>query len=81
MAEHGQAFDGFLHLSEFTYEEHPGATELFRAWVNGLWFAPTRLRLDAERAEWGEDKLDLVGGTHPVGARARKGLTLRTSCR
>jgi hypothetical protein len=30
-AGHGQAFDGFLHLSEFTYEEHPGATELFRA--------------------------------------------------
>jgi len=28
---HGQAFDGFLHLSEFSYEEHPGATELFRA--------------------------------------------------
>jgi hypothetical protein len=30
-AGHGQAFDGFLHLSEYTYEEHPGATELFRA--------------------------------------------------
>jgi hypothetical protein len=30
-AGHGQAFDGFLHLSEFTYVEHPGATELFRA--------------------------------------------------
>ncbi|MGH9420757.1 MAG: M1 family metallopeptidase, partial [Thermoanaerobaculia bacterium] len=30
-AGHGQAFDGFLHLSEFAYEEHPGATELFRA--------------------------------------------------
>ena len=28
---HGQAFEGFLHLSEFSYEEHPGATELFRA--------------------------------------------------
>ena len=28
---HGQAFDGFLHLSDFTYEEHPGASELFRA--------------------------------------------------
>ena len=29
---HGQAFDGFLHLSEFTFaEEHPGASELFRA--------------------------------------------------
>lgn len=29
---HGQAFDGFLHMGEFTYEsEHPGASELFRA--------------------------------------------------
>jgi aminopeptidase N len=29
---HGQAFDGFLHLSEFTYtSESPGASELFRA--------------------------------------------------
>ena len=29
---HGQAFEGFLHLSDYTFEgEHPGATELFRA--------------------------------------------------
>lgn len=29
---HGQAFSGFLHLSEFTFlDEHPGASELFRA--------------------------------------------------
>ena len=29
---HGQAFQGFLHLSQFTYDsEHPGASELFRA--------------------------------------------------
>ncbi|MEW5806286.1 MAG: M1 family aminopeptidase [Acidobacteriota bacterium] len=29
---HGQSFDGFLHLSEYTFDsEHPGATELFRA--------------------------------------------------
>jgi len=27
---HGQAFDGFLHLAESEYSEHPGATELFR---------------------------------------------------
>jgi hypothetical protein len=27
---HGQAFDGFLHLAESAYSEHPGATELFR---------------------------------------------------
>ncbi len=31
-AGHGQAFDGFLHMSEYTYKaEHPGASELFRA--------------------------------------------------
>jgi hypothetical protein len=31
-AGHGQAFDGFLHMSEDTFTaEHPGASELFRA--------------------------------------------------
>jgi Peptidase family M1 domain len=31
-AGHGQAFEGFLHMGEFTFEsEHPGASELFRA--------------------------------------------------
>ncbi len=31
-ASHGQAFDGFLHMSEETFDsEHPGASELFRA--------------------------------------------------
>jgi hypothetical protein len=31
-ASHGQAFDGFLHLTEYTYtSEHPGASQLFRA--------------------------------------------------
>ncbi len=31
-AGHGQAFDGFLHMSEWTFaSEHPGASELFRA--------------------------------------------------
>jgi hypothetical protein len=30
--DHGQAFEGFLHLSLLTYSsEHPGASELFRA--------------------------------------------------
>ena len=28
---HGQAFEGFLHLAESAYSEHPGASELFRA--------------------------------------------------
>lgn len=29
---HGQAFEGFLHMGEFTFSaEHPGASELFRA--------------------------------------------------
>lgn len=30
VGNHGQAFDGFLHLAEGSYEEHAGATELFR---------------------------------------------------
>jgi hypothetical protein len=31
-AGHGQAFDGFLHMTEWTFKsEHPGASELFRA--------------------------------------------------
>ncbi|HEV7239774.1 MAG TPA: M1 family aminopeptidase [Thermoanaerobaculia bacterium] len=31
-AGHGQSFDGFLHMTEWTYgSEHPGASELFRA--------------------------------------------------
>jgi hypothetical protein len=30
VGNHGQAFEGFLHLAESSYEEHPGATELFR---------------------------------------------------
>lgn len=31
-AGHGQAFDGFLHMGEFTFAyDHPGASELFRA--------------------------------------------------
>lgn len=31
-AGHGQAFEGFLHMTEYTFEaEHPGASELFRA--------------------------------------------------
>ncbi|HEX6086482.1 MAG TPA: M1 family aminopeptidase [Thermoanaerobaculia bacterium] len=31
-AGHGQAFDGFLHMTEWTFKsDHPGASELFRA--------------------------------------------------
>lgn len=30
VGNHGQAFDGFLHLGEASYTEHAGATELFR---------------------------------------------------
>lgn len=39
-AGHGQAFDGFLHMSEFEFTgEHPGASELFRAHeVAHTWF-------------------------------------------
>jgi hypothetical protein len=30
-SDHGQAFDGFLHLSEWSYSGQPGAEEMFRA--------------------------------------------------
>lgn len=29
--DHGQAFDGFLHLAEWSYASYPGLSELFRA--------------------------------------------------
>jgi len=54
---HGQAFDGFLHLSEFSYEEHPGATELFRAHeVAHEWFGH-RVGWRSYRDQWLSESL------------------------
>jgi len=54
---HGQAFDGFLHLSEYTYEEHPGASELFRAHeVAHEWFGH-RVGWRSYRDQWLSESL------------------------
>jgi len=54
---HGQAFDGFLHLSEFSYEEHPGASELFRAHeVAHEWFGH-RVGWHSYRDQWLSESL------------------------
>ena len=50
--DHGQAFDGFLHLAESAYSEHPGATELFRAHeVAHEWFGH-RVGWRSYRDQW-----------------------------
>jgi hypothetical protein len=49
---HGQAFDGFLHLAESSYEEHPGASELFRGHeVAHEWFGH-RVGWKTYRDQW-----------------------------
>jgi Peptidase family M1 domain len=52
-AGHGQAFDGFLHMSEWTFTaEHPGASELFRAHeVAHEWFGH-RVGWKTYRDQW-----------------------------
>lgn len=52
-AGHGQAFDGFLHMSEYTFTaEHPGASELFRAHeVAHEWFGH-RVGWASYRDQW-----------------------------
>lgn len=52
-AGHGQAFDGFLHLSDSTFaSEHPGASELFRAHeVAHEWFGH-RVGWKSYRDQW-----------------------------
>jgi hypothetical protein len=52
-AGHGQAFDGFLHMSEYTFmAEHPGASELFRAHeVAHEWFGH-RVGWTSYRDQW-----------------------------
>jgi peptidase M1-like protein len=50
--DHGQAFDGFLHLAESASSEHPGATELFRAHeVAHEWFGH-RVGWRSYRDQW-----------------------------
>ncbi|MBN2383435.1 hypothetical protein JXQ70_11180 [bacterium] len=50
---YGQAFDGFLHLSEYTYmSEHPGASELFRAHEAAHQFWGLMVSFDSYRDQW-----------------------------
>lgn len=52
-SNHGQAFDGFLHLANYTFNaEHPGASELFRAHevAHQMWGHTVRWR--SYRDQW-----------------------------
>jgi hypothetical protein len=52
VGNHGQAFDGFLHLAEASYDEHPGASELFRTHeVAHEWFGH-RVGWKSYRDQW-----------------------------
>ncbi|HEU4888045.1 MAG TPA: M1 family aminopeptidase, partial [Thermoanaerobaculia bacterium] len=61
-AYHGQAFDGFLHMSEYTFTaEHPGASELFRAHeVAHEWFGH-RVGWMSYRDQWLSEALAEYG--------------------
>ena len=53
LGDHGQSFDGFLHLSEWTfYEEHKGPTELFRAHEVAHQIFGHRVRFASYRDQW-----------------------------
>ncbi|MCP4653927.1 MAG: M1 family metallopeptidase [bacterium] len=50
---HGQAFEGFLHLSEYTYAgEHPGASEGFRAHETAHQWWGHEIGWDSYRDQW-----------------------------
>lgn len=52
-SQHGQAFHGFLHLSEYTYmSEHPGASELFRAHEAAHQFWGLLVSFESYRDQW-----------------------------
>ena len=57
-ARHGQAFEGFLHMTEFTFAaEHPGASELFRAHeVAHEWFGH-KIGWPSYRDQWLSESL------------------------
>ncbi len=52
-AGHGQAFEGFIHMSEFTYRaESPGASELFRAHETAHQWWGHRIGWHSYRDQW-----------------------------
>lgn len=54
---HGQAFDGFLHLAESTYSEHPGASELFRGHETAHEWFGHRVGWKTYRDQWLSESL------------------------
>ena len=55
--DHGQAFDGFLHLAEGTYSEHPGASELFRGHETAHEWFGHRVGWKTYRDQWLSESL------------------------
>jgi hypothetical protein len=54
---HGQAFDGFLHLAESSYSEHPGASELFRGHETAHEWFGHRVGWKSYRDQWLSESL------------------------
>jgi hypothetical protein len=54
---HGQAFDGFLHLAESSYEEHPGLSELFRGHETAHEWFGHRVGWKSYRDQWLSESL------------------------
>ena len=54
---HGQAFEGFLHLAESTYEEHPGKSELFRGHETAHEWFGHRVGWKSYRDQWLSESL------------------------
>ena len=54
---HGQAFDGFLHLAETSYEEHPGKSELFRGHETAHEWFGHRVGWKTYRDQWLSESL------------------------
>lgn len=54
---HGQAFDGFLHLAESSYEEHPGKSELFRGHETAHEWFGHRVGWKTYRDQWLSESL------------------------
>lgn len=74
--EHGQAFDGFLHLSERTYSNEPGAEELFRAHETAhSWFGH-KVRWKTYRDQWLTESISEYLGMMFVEARVKNGQRL-----
>lgn len=71
--EHGQAFDGFLHLSERSYANEPGAEELFRGHETAhAWFGH-KVGWKTYRDQWLTESFAEYLGMMFVEARVARG--------